>query len=173
MKIRFTHRFDVDVETFEEITSDPKFEEEIKKLPNVAERETIKLKEDKRYVHRKVRYFARGLIPPPVRPYLKPKMLCWIEKSTYDKKKHSFKWEILPFYFKKIFECKGTYSYIDVAEKRMRREVEGYLKIKVPFFGPLAEKVIIEHLKKNLDKECKMTRNIIKKGLRRPRKNQK
>ena len=171
MKIRFTHHFDLDVETFEEITSDPKFEEEIKKLPNVAERETIKLKEDERYVHREVRYFAKGLIPPLVRPYLKPKMLCWIEKSTYDKKKHLFKWEILPFYFKEMFECRGTYSYIDADKNRMRREIDGYLKIKVPLFGLIAEKVIIEHLKKNLDKEYKMTRNIIKKELKRLKKN--
>lgn len=163
MEIKITTYIDnMDIKTYEEITSAPEFEEELKKLPNLAEREEIKCKDTKRYTEREVRYFAIGFIPLAVRSFLKPKMLTWIEKSIYDKEKHFFEWEVIPFYFKNMVDCRGKFSLFEEG-KKLRREVSGCLKISVPVIGPLAEKVIIENLKKNIEVEHKLTSRLIKK----------
>ncbi|MEW5947258.1 MAG: DUF2505 family protein [bacterium] len=165
MKFKLTHHFDVNTEKFEKLTTDTNLQDYIDTLPNLKEREDLEVIEDERYVRRKVRNFAIGVIPKEIRHVLKPRMLSWIEESVYDKLKHEFEWKITPYYFRDVFKCSGTYKYIDESDSRMRREIEGDLTISVPVIGPIAERYIIRELRKNFEAEYRFTANYIRKKL--------
>lgn len=170
MKFELVHYFDVDVEMFEEITSDPDMEKELLKLPNLATRELIKEVDKNGRLHREVRYIANGFIPLAIRHVIKPKMLTWMEISTFDKKKHLTEWHIEPFYFKDVIDCRGNYACHPDGKNGCRREIHGQLNISIPVIGNIAENYIITELKKNFEKEYELTTSFIERKLKKKKK---
>lgn len=170
MKFELLHEFDVEVETFEEITSDPDMEKEYLKLPNLATRELVKEVEKNGKVYREVRYIANGFIPLVIRHAIKPKMLTWMEISTWDKKKHVTNWHIEPFFFKNVIDCRGIYTCKSNGNGGCLREIEGHLKISIPVIGAIAENYIITEMKKNFEVEYEITSNFIERKLKKKKK---
>ncbi len=161
MEINIVHYFDFNVEEFEKLTSDLDQDRYVKEMPNLAKREEIEKIEDEKYVKTKVRNFAIGFIPEPVRPFLKPHMLSWVEETIWDKENHCGDWNIVPYFFKNIFKCKGRIRYVNVGKNKMKREIKGILKIDVPVLGKIAERVIIEHLIQNFEAEYNLTKKLL------------
>ena len=170
MKFELLHEFDVDVETFEEITSDPDMEKEYLKLPNLATREMVKEVEKHGKLHREVRYIANGFIPLAIRHVIKPKMLTWMEISTFDKKKHHTDWHVEPFYLKNVIDCRGTYTCKSNRNGGCLREIHGHIKISIPFVGAIAENYIITEMKKNFEVEYEITSSFIERKLKKKKK---
>lgn len=170
-KIEFDHYFEVPIEEFIRILFFPTEDEinDLTDLPNVKEREEIERYEDEKIIRTKVRYFAMGFIPPQVRRHLKPHMLSWIEHSAWHKQERYWEWRIEPHFFKELINCTGKMSLLPAGE-RTRRSTRGVLRIKIPLFGELIEKIILEHLRKNFDAEVKMFHDTLKRNRERREK---
>jgi hypothetical protein len=166
-KFNLTHRYDIDIKTWLYICFNPDEEsqDDLLKLENVKEREEIEHTEDERYISTKVRYSALGMIPKPVRQFLKPHMLSWIEESAFDKKETCWRWNIVPHFFADKIECKGKMSIVPDGDGRCKRVTDGFLTIRLPVFGEMAERIIIDHLKKNMDQEYKMYCETVRRRL--------
>lgn len=170
MKFELLHEFDVDVETFEDITSDPDMEKEYLKLPNLATRELVKEAEKNGKLYREVHYIANGFIPLAIRHVIKPKMLTWKEISTFDTKKHHTDWRVETYYFKNVIDCRGTYTCKSNGNGACLREIHGHIKISIPLVGPIAEEYIIREMKKNFEVEYDLTSSFIEKKMRKRKK---
>ena len=90
-------------------------------------------------------------------------MCAWDEKSTYDIKKHSSEWTILPHVkpeWRKLFTAKGTYSLAQLDSGRTRRTVIGTLELRVPLVRQVAEKLILGEVRKTFDAEAETLREL-------------
>ena len=157
-KFSFNHDYDIDAQSWIDIVFEPNqdAEDALLELENVKERHEFWREEDDRFVHIKVRYSAMGMIPRPVRHILKPDMLTWIEESSYDKQGRFWTWNIVPHFFRDRITCKGKMSIVETGPEACRRETRGFIDIRIPVVGDLAESVIIDHLKKNMAQEYGM-----------------
>ena len=162
--IDLVHIFNVSIDEYIKIIFEPAEEEinDLTELPNVKEREEIERYEDEKIVRTKVRYSAMGFIPPPIRKYLKPHMLSWIEHSTWYKAERCWDWYIEPHFFKEIITCKGKMSLHEDGTQKTKRITSGHLNIRIPVVGQMAENLIVTELKKNFDKEYRMFNQMLK-----------
>jgi hypothetical protein len=162
MKFRIEHRFvggpfdDVVRYMTEEYMFDAA------KLPNVQGWKLLKeeITEEKKVW--KNEWCAHGQIPKLVQHLIQPRMLTWIEDTTYDRKSKTFFTKITPFYFRSVFFCENRGYFIRKSEKELVRVQEGILDIKIPVFGTFIEEQIIAHLRRNFDEEYKVTFKAIK-----------
>jgi len=156
-KIEFTHYFDVPMDEFIRIVFNPSEDEinDLTKLPNVQGREEVERYEDDKVIRTIVRYYAIGFIPPAARKFVKPHMLSWLEYSTWDKSGMFWEWRNEPYFFKEIITCNGRMSVL-AEGARTKRVTRGTLEIRFPVLGEMAEKIILEHLKRNFDSEVRM-----------------
>jgi hypothetical protein len=162
MKFRIEHRFEGG--PFDEVvrfmTEEYMFD--ATNLPNVK---GYKLLEEKIFDDRKVwrnEWCAHGQIPKVIQHLIQPKMLTWIEETTYDRKTRIFYTKITPFYFRNIFFCENRGYFIKKSDREFMRVQEGVLDIKISVFGPFIEEQIIAHLRQNMNEEYKVTFKKIK-----------
>jgi hypothetical protein len=134
--------------THYDLVKDPKTYEE---MPNVA---SVKLthfvehpdgRQDIEFT-----YSAHGRIPRFARKLIKPEYFKWREISRWDPHRLVYHFEIVPFFLRNIFLCKGDWTYQEKNGKVIQTE-EGVLNIKAPLIGPLIERAIITELYKNQD----------------------
>ncbi len=104
-------------------------------------------------------YCAHGQIPPIAQKVLKPEMLTWREVSKWDPNTMVYSFEIIPFFLKKLFFCKGKWTYTEKRNKVVL-EMKGQLNFKVPIVGPIIEKAIFKELVNN---QAELYANHIKK----------
>ncbi len=162
MKFRIEHRFEGG--PFEEavhfLTEENVFDPN--NLPNVKGNKLLveKITEDTKYW--KNEWTAHGQIPKLVQHLITPKMLTWIEETTYDRKKKTYHTKITPFYFKNVFFCENRSYFVKISDKEFMRINDGVLNIKIPIFGPFIEEQIIAHLKQNFEPEYKYSFKQVK-----------
>ena len=132
------------------------------KLPNVQSNKVLeeKITEDQKYW--KNQWCAHGQIPKLVQHLIQPKMLTWIEETTFDRKNIKYFTKITPFYFRKVFKCENVGYFEKVSDREFKRVMNGFLDIKIPVFGPIIEEQIIAHLRSNFDQEYRVTFKVIK-----------
>lgn len=154
-KFRFTHHFDVsaDMWVYACLNPPPGDGDLLKKLDNIQDREEIEKVECDRFIKAKVRYCATGLIPKSLTQVIKPHMLSWIEETIFDKAGNFWTWNVTPNHFRNIIESRGKMSIIPEGERRCRRVTAGFISIGMPVLGELAEKVILDHLRNNINQE--------------------
>jgi hypothetical protein len=96
-------------------------------------------------------------------------MLSWLEYSTWDKAGKFWDWKIEPYFFKEYVNCTGRMSVL-ADGVRTKRVTRGALTIRIPVIGEMVEKIIVEHLKKNIEQEVKMFHDT-QRRVREKRKN--
>ncbi len=152
-KILFVHYYDLPLEEFLEVVFKHKKEaKDLLKLPNLKDREELERYEDDSVIRTTVRYYATGFIPPAVRRFVSLEMLSWLEYSTWHKDGLYWDWRVTPHFFSEFVDCGGRMNLM-ADGARTKRVTEGYLRIKAPVIGELGERVILDHLKRNLDLE--------------------
>lgn len=132
------------------------------KLQNVKDNKTIEESITPEKKHWKNQWCAHGQIPKLVQHIISPKMLTWIEETTYDRKAKTYFTKITPFYFRNMFFCESRGSYVVKSDSEFVRRNDGVLDIKIPVFGRFIEEQIIAHLRQNFDQEYKETYRVIK-----------
>jgi hypothetical protein len=161
MKFRIEHKF---VGTFDEsvyfLTEENYFDP--KNLPNVKDNKVLveEVTEDRKFW--KNLWSAHGRIPKLVQHIITPKMLSWIEETTYDRKAKTYFTKITPFYFRSVFFCQSRGYFKKLNDREFLRINDGVLDIKIPVFGPFIEEQIIKHLRENFENEFKYSYKVVK-----------
>lgn len=162
MKFKIEHRFEGG--PYEEVvhflTEEYVFEPT--KLENVKSNKPISevVTEDKKYW--KNEWCAHGQIPKIVQHIITPKMLTWVEETTFDRKKITYHTKITPFYMKNVVRCESDGYFVKVSDRELLRVQSGFLDIRIPIFGSFIEEQIIAGLRQNFDQEYKVTFKVVK-----------
>ena len=129
-------------------------------LENVTQWKQVK-EEDKgdRRVGTK-EWCAHAQIPKALQHIVSPKMLTWYEHSIWDRTTKTYKFKIEPFFFKKKIKCQGQTVYLERGEDRSARIFEVELRVNIPIFGQMFEKLVIDHLKSNEEQDFNLTAKI-------------
>ena len=164
MHFEVVHEFDIPLDALElAVISPDLFQQLATRLPSiesVLQKEHV-LKDGR--LERLWSYRANVKIPAFATRYVTPEMCAWDEKSTYDIKKHTSEWTILPHVkpeWRKLFDAKGTYALQQLSSGRTRRTVIGSLELRVPLVRPVAEKLIVGEVKKTFDAEAETLREL-------------
>ncbi|CAN5925476.1 hypothetical protein BH11MYX4_BH11MYX4_41320 [soil metagenome] len=164
MHFEVVHEFDIPLDALELAVISPNLFQELSKrlhgIESVSQKEHILT--DSR-LERLWSYRASVKIPAFATRYVTPEMCAWDEKSTYDIKRHSSEWTILPHVkpeWRKLFTAKGTYALEQLESGRTRRIVNGILELRVPLVRPVAEKLIMGEVRKTFDAEAETLREL-------------
>jgi hypothetical protein len=90
-------------------------------------------------------------------------MMAWDEVSTYDLKTHSSSWKIQPHIkqsWQKYFAASGSYELVPTKEGHTRRIVKGELTLRVPVVRQMAERMIVNEVKKTFEAEAATLRDL-------------
>ena len=97
MQFEISHEFDIPLDALELAVISPTLCQKLAhRLPNmesVHQKEHV-LKEGR--LERVWSYRANVKLPAFARAYIKPEMMAWDERSTYDIRKHASEWNIVP-----------------------------------------------------------------------------
>jgi Protein of unknown function (DUF2505) len=108
-------------------------------------------------------YQANIKIPGFAKNYVTREMCAWDEVSTYNLKTHSSEWTIDPHVkpeWKKYFTAHGRYELVPMSDGRTRRVVRGDLELKVPVVQKVAERMIVNEVKKTFEAEAETLRDL-------------
>ena len=105
---------------------------------------------------------AHAQIPKALQHVVSPKMLTWLEHSVWDKKNTVYKFKIEPFYLKKKVKCQGQTDYKPKGKDKCARIFQVELKVSIPVVGQMFEKLVMELLKKNEEKDFELCQKALK-----------
>ena len=108
-------------------------------------------------------YQANIKIPSFAKSYITREMCAWDEVSSYDLKTHSSDWTIDPHVkpeWKKYFTASGRYELVPMGDGRTKRVVRGELELKVPVVQKVAERMIVNEVKKTFEAEAETLRDL-------------
>ncbi len=83
-------------------------------------------------------------------------MMKCTDDSVYDMAAGTHTWNVVPNFKTKVFKCTGYSKYTEFDDggvKKTRRVLELTVTVDIPLLGKMAEQVILESYKKNLDKD--------------------
>jgi len=164
VQFEVVHEFDIPLDALELAVISPNLFQELSKrlhsIESVSQKEHVLTNSQ---LDRLWSYRANVRIPAFATKYVTPEMCAWDEKSTYDIKRHSSEWTILPHVkpeWRKLFTAKGTYSLAQLDSGRTRRTVNGTLELRVPLVRQVAEKLILGEVRKTFDAEAETLREL-------------
>lgn len=164
MHFEISHEFDIPLDALELAVISPNLCQKLAhRLPNmesVHQKEHV-LKDGR--LDRVWSYRANVKLPAFARAYLKPEMMAWDERSTYDIKKHASDWTIAPHVkpeWRKYFAASGTYALTTLASGRTRRTVSGTIELRVPVVRQVAEKLVVAEVRRTFDAEADTLRDM-------------
>jgi hypothetical protein len=164
VQFEVVHEFDIPLDALELAVISPNLFQELAKrlhsIESVSQKEHILTNSQ---LDRLWSYRANVKIPAFASKYVTPEMCAWDEKSTYDIKRHSSEWTILPHVkpeWRKLFTAKGTYVLGQLDSGRTRRTVVGTLELRVPLVRQVAEKLILGEVRKTFDAEAETLREL-------------
>ena len=158
------HEFDIPLDAVELAVLSPSLVEKLTpKLSNiqsVAQREYVF---EGGLLTRTWHYQANVKVPEFAQRYVTPEMCAWEERSVYNLKTHTSEWHIVPSVkpeWQKYFDAKGTYSLTKLAEGRTLRVVRGELNLNVAYVRQVAERMIVNEVKKTFEAEAATLRDL-------------
>ena len=164
MQFEVVHEFDIPLDALELAVISPNLFQELSKrlhgIESVSQKEHVLVDSQ---LARLWSYRANVKLPAFATKYVTPEMCAWDEKSTYDIKRHSSEWTILPHVkpeWRKLFTAKGTYQLSQLDSGRTRRTVNGILELRVPLVRQVAEKLILGEVRKTFDAEAETLREL-------------
>ena len=108
---------------------------------------------------------AHAQIPKSMQHVISPRMLTWYEHSEWNRPLNTYRFRIEPFFLKKHIKCKGQTLYVTRGDNRCARIFEIELVVNLPIIGPMFERLVMEHLRKNEEQDFGLTVEIAKKHL--------
>ncbi len=162
MRIHLEHRIEAPLELVERASLDPRLDEELASLPNVAER-TVRERDVHAdgSIHRVVRYRFTGPIPPAAVKAIGGSVIGWDEVGDFNPDSHEWHFEIRPHLFAGRITCNGRYAFEPEGDDATRRVVDVDLKVRVPLVGGRVENVIADGLKDNMNSEAELLSSYV------------
>ena len=169
MHFSLTHYFEASIDAYERALFDPGLMEFlIPRMPSVREVHVLEFREENGVVHRRRRFFPN---PPKTLPafarVLKPEYMQWEEHSTFDRATKVFHYENFPNIppaYKHYFVNRGEYRLHPEGPARIRRVIDGELRLKVPLVGGLGEKLIWKEAERTFEQEAKGLQEFLDRG---------
>jgi hypothetical protein len=125
-------------------------------FPELQKHQEIERREEGKKIFSKRLIEISSSIPKPLQKVLSPEMLKCTDDSIYDMEANTHTWNVVPNFKTKVFKCTGYSKYIEFdenGEKKTRRIIELTVTVDIPLLGKMAEQVVLEGYKKNLDKD--------------------
>lgn len=137
-----------------------------KDLPNI---EKFKVLEDKKISAKKKRvvieWTGRAPIPKILQHLLSPKMLKWVDTGIWNEEDRTLEWDSKTYYYSDLFTSRGKWHIKPDGKHKDASVVvlDGFVEIRMPIFGGIAEKIIAHHLMQNLKKAEKNLKELLEK----------
>ena len=168
MHFRIAHEFDIPLDALELAVISPtlidKFAAKVLRLAVGIETITERARSLKDGVlEREWHYQANVRVPQFARGYITPEMCAWDERSVYEMSKHLGRWTIVPNVkpeWRRYFASAGTYAIEPLGGGRSRRVVEGSLDLRVRVVRQVAERLIVNEVKKAFEAEAATLRDM-------------
>lgn len=101
-------------------------------LPNIDRIEVVEREEPSPGVVRLINcWYATGDIPAVARAFVKPEMLRWTERVTWDSNTWTNHWSVEPAFFTDHVTVQGRSAYIEVGPTRCEIRIDGDLRVDV------------------------------------------
>jgi hypothetical protein len=158
------HEFDIPLDALELAVISPSLCQRL--VDRLASKESVQQKEHVVRDHRLERvwsYRANVRLPAFAQAYVTPEMMAWDERCTYDIKKHTADWTIVPHVkpeWRKYFTASGGYVLTALDSGRTRRTVTGSVELRVRVLRQVAEKLIVGEVRKRFDAEAETLRDL-------------
>ena len=160
MRFEIVHEFDIPLDALELAVISPTLVDRL--TPKLQKRNIERVvqksfKLDGGVLDRVWHYQAKAPIPAFAKNVVTREMLAWDEHSRYDLSRHASTWTIEPNIkpeWKKYFHASGKYKIISLGNGRAKRVVEGELELKVPVVRQMAERMIVNEVKKTFEAEA-------------------
>jgi hypothetical protein len=162
------HEFDIPLDALELAVISPtlvdKFGAKVHKLGVGIEKVTERSRSLRSGTLERVwHYQANVPVPQFARGYLTREMCAWDEQSVYEMPRHRGRWTIVPNIrpeWRRFFSATGTYEIEPLGEGRSRRVVEGDLELRVRVVRQVAERLLVNEVKKAFEAEAATLRDI-------------
>lgn len=166
MKFNINQLFDYPVQVIEEaLFMDENIGEFlVTEMPSLLQLEKIEIVKEENTVRRRIRYLPKPLITKVGPKKIPQEAMEWIENSTYDIDTHKLIYKNIPTHPKigKMFSNSGEIVLIPRGNQT-ERIISGELKIHVPIFGAIAERIIFKTAKTVLEEEAQALKKYIEK----------
>ena len=130
-------------------------------LPIFSSIETIKHELNGTEFRRVLRFQAKAPLPGFNQKKVTRDMLSWEEDSVYRLGEHVSTWNVLPREpWRKYVRSVGTYRLEALPSGLTRRTVEGSIKVFLPVFGPVVERMALGEIRKAYDAEAGALRKL-------------
>lgn len=108
---------------------------------------------------------AHAQIPKTLQHIVTPKMLTWYEHSEWDRANRVYRFKIEPFYLKKKIKCQGQTIFAAVDGNKTSRLFQIMIDVSIPILGNVAEKLVIDLLKKNEEQDFILGNKALEKAM--------
>lgn len=108
-------------------------------------------------------YETQVRLPKFAQGYVTPEMTAWDEQSIYETASHRGRWTIVPNIkpeWRRYFSASGTYALEALGDGRSRRVVKGDLELKVRVVRQVAERLIVNEVRKAFEAEAGTLRDM-------------
>ena len=163
MQFEIVHEFDISVDAIELAVLSPRLIDLL--APRLPEMETVTQQSHELVdgVLKRVWCFAANMrVPEFAKARVTKEMLRWEERSTYSLKTHEATWEIVPAVkreWQQYFHAFGRSSLVPRGDGSARI-VRGELELVVRVVGAVAERLIVNQVKKIYDAEAASLRDL-------------
>jgi hypothetical protein len=158
LRFEIVHDFDIPLDALELAVLSPSLVDRLaEKLPSIGKVSQKEHKLEGGKLERVWSYQANVKIPSFAQSYVSREMLAWDEHSTYELKTHASAWSIVPNIkpeWRKYFHASGSYELVSTPGGGTKRVVRGELDLKVPVVGQMAERMIVNEVRKTFDAEA-------------------
>ncbi|HOX27820.1 MAG TPA: hypothetical protein PLQ76_01555 [bacterium] len=158
MKFTMVHKFGWPVEKVTDILKAGEDLFPMENLPNVNMRKLVEKKRAGSKIIKKFEWCVHGQIPKIAQKIFSPESLTFIEDSVWDDDKCAFESRITPHLFKSVVTCETTSAWRSSPDGGAERRVDSTITIAIPIIGPVAEKAISDHFRKNNDQSAELVR---------------
>jgi hypothetical protein len=162
------HEFDIPLDALELAVISPslvdKFGATVHRLGVGIEKVTERSRSLKNGILERVWHYQANIrLPKFARGYVTPDMMAWDEQTIYDMGKHKGRWTIVPKVkpeWRKYVSAGGTYAIELLGDGRSRRIVQGDLELKVRVVRQVAERLMVNEVKKAFEAEAATLRDM-------------
>jgi hypothetical protein len=158
MKFTMVHKFGWPAEKITDILKAGEDLYPMEDLQNVNMRKLIEKKRVGSKLIKKYEWCVYGQIPKIAQKIFSPESLTFIEDSVWYDDKCMFESRITPHILKNAITCISTSVWRAGAGGGAERQVEMTISIAIPIIGPVAEKAIADHFKKNTEESAELVR---------------
>ena len=164
MHFEIAHEFDIPLDAVELAVLSPSLVEKLgPRLSNIEKVSQREYALTDGVLARTWHFQANVKVPDFAQKYVTREMCAWDERSVYTIKSHSSAWTITPAVkpeWQKFFNASGTYALSKLDDGRTRRVIQGELTLNVKYVGLVAERMIVNEVKKTFEAEAATLRDL-------------